>query len=131
MPRYFSREEANALLPALRTLLGRIQRLVHDLAKAKEELKALMPPTKGNGHASHSTEIVARHRQIEERRRQINETVEEAQALGCEVKDIERGLIDFLALREGREVYLCWHMGEEQVEWWHALETGYRGRQRL
>ena len=55
-------------------------------------------------------------------------TLEEA---GIVVRDIDRGLIDFPAIRDGEEVYLCWELGEDAVEYWHDLESGYRGRQEL
>jgi len=48
-----------------------------------------------------------------------------------EIKDVDRGLIDFPALRDGKEVFLCWEMGEEDIEFWHDLDAGYRGRERL
>jgi hypothetical protein len=48
-----------------------------------------------------------------------------------QVKDLRRGLLDFPALRDGREVFLCWEKDEEDIEFWHDLETGYGGRERL
>ena len=47
------------------------------------------------------------------------------------VRDIDRGLIDFPAILDGEEVYLCWELGEDAIGFWHDLETGYRGRQPL
>ena len=57
--------------------------------------------------------------------------MEAIHALGCELKHVDQGLIDFPALREGREVYLCWRLGEPTIGWWHDLDTGFAGRQPL
>jgi len=57
--------------------------------------------------------------------------VERVQSYGCQLKDMEMGLIDFPAIRDGREVYLCWKLGEEQIGYWHDVEAGYAGRQPL
>lgn len=54
--------------------------------------------------------------------------VERLGDLGVELKDLDRGLLDFPALRGGAEVLLCWHVGEESVSSWHGLEEGYAGR---
>ncbi|MGH7488523.1 MAG: DUF2203 domain-containing protein [bacterium] len=51
--------------------------------------------------------------------------------MGCELKGVDEGLIDFPSEREGQTVYLCWKLGEERIEWWHELDTGFAGRQRL
>jgi hypothetical protein len=51
--------------------------------------------------------------------------------MGIELKDPEQGLIDFRSIREGREVYLCWKLGEERVSHWHEIDAGFAGRQAL
>jgi hypothetical protein len=61
----------------------------------------------------------------------IEEMVGEIQSYGCIVKNFNAGLLDFLAERDGRPVYLCWRFGEPRVEFYHELHTGFRGRQRI
>jgi len=61
----------------------------------------------------------------------MNGLIEKVQGMGVELKDVEVGLIDFRSIREGREVYLCWQLGEEHVTHWHELDTGFAGRQPL
>ncbi len=61
--------------------------------------------------------------------RQITTLVEHIQRQGVEVKDVRRGLIDWRAERDGREVYLCWQYGEQTLSWWHELADGFAGRQ--
>lgn len=60
---------------------------------------------------------------------QLNEFIDELALVGVELKDFERGLIDFPALHEGREVYLCWHRGEQSIVAWHEIDSGFAGRQ--
>jgi hypothetical protein len=62
---------------------------------------------------------------------QINGLVERINDMGCELKDADMGLLDFRTLMDGREVYLCWKLGEEHVAYWHDMETGFAGRQPL
>ena len=61
----------------------------------------------------------------------LRKLAEELSSFGCELKDPDRGLIDFLSLRDGREIYLCWYLGEERINYWHYLHTGFAGRQPL
>ena len=97
----FTRAEAEALLPRVRPLLEDIQR-----RKASYNRRASAP-------VAHELEAL------------LTEVTE----LGVEVKDLDRGLIDFRTMRRGREVYLCWMLGEgERISWWHDLETGFAGR---
>lgn len=58
----------------------------------------------------------------------LAELREELEDIGCELKDFEVGLVDFPALRDGREIFLCWKLGEEQIEYWHTVTSGYNGR---
>jgi hypothetical protein len=55
--------------------------------------------------------------------------VRQIQSLGAEIKDINSGLVDFLSLRGGQEVYLCWQFDEEKIRFWHELDAGFAGRQ--
>jgi len=57
--------------------------------------------------------------------------INELSDFGCELKEPDTGLIDFLSLRNGREIYLCWHLGEERINFWHHLNAGFAGRQPL
>ena len=61
----------------------------------------------------------------------LQSSVERLQAIGCEVKSIEEGLIDFPHWRKGQEVYLCWKLGEQDIEYWHETDAGFAGRRKL
>jgi hypothetical protein len=121
--RHFSREEASALLPQLTALLSQLQEAKDELTDTEaHEALSEAAPTNGGGEQGRQVGVAF----LEVRR--ILETVERA---GIVLRDIDRGLVDFPALMDGREVYLCWELGEEDVGYWHDLEGGYGGREPL
>ena len=122
--RHFTVEEANALLgriePVLRSLREARDRLTD--AEAHEAL-AGAAPTNGGGDPG---------RNVGEAFLEVRRMLLALQELGIVVQDIKRGLIDFPAIHEGREVYLCWELDEPpRIAFWHDLEAGYAGRQPL
>jgi hypothetical protein len=121
--RHFTREEANALLPQLTTLLTQLREAKDELtdAEAHESLSEAAP-TNGGGEEGRQVGVAF----LEVRR--MLETVERA---GLVLRDIDKGLIDFPAVSDGREIYLCWELGEDEVGYWHDLEGGYGGREPL
>ena len=131
MPRYFTLEEVIALLPSLRPLLHEAQGLSRRMLALQHDVKQMAPPSVGNGHSQHAGDALEKGRQLEQMNRRLQLILATAKDLGCEVKDIDSGLVDFLAQREGKEVYLCWRMDEDTLGWWHDLDTGFQGRQPL
>ena len=130
MPDYFTRAEAEALLPRITPVLHEIQRLrqaqrEHDEALAADRAKVL-----GNGHLppeqlrEHQRESLAAERQVARLARALGE-------LGVILKDLDTGLVDFLALRDSHPIYLCWRLGEPRIAWWHEIEAGFAGRMPL
>jgi hypothetical protein len=131
MAKHFTRAEAEALLPRVEPLLLDLQRLARELVQTLEAMAVLQEKMRGNGHA-HVGEYGRLHERSEELRAEAEAHAGELGELGIELKDIESGLIDFPALREGRTVYLCWRLGEgERIHWWHELDAGFAGRQPL
>jgi hypothetical protein len=130
MAHYFTREEAEALLPEISVVLRKIQESHKGYLQTKEELESLRLQAAGNGHHLHERML---HVQKEHSRHAhaFRKLLEELTSLGCELKDPERGLIDFLSLRNGEEIYLCWYLGEGRISYWHGLNTGFVGRQPL
>jgi hypothetical protein len=122
----FSVEEANAMIPAVRTILLRIQRAHRRLlAYEKQAKRAAEGAERGGGGMPEGPRYVSFL--IE-----LFSSAGELEALGVQLKDQSRGLIDFPSLRDGRVVLLCWHLGEgDQIEWWHDVEAGFSGRQPL
>ncbi len=84
----------------------------------------------GNGHHLQGR-IQRLHHDVLEAVQTLRAAIEELQEAGCELKDPDTGLIDFLSLRDEREVYLCWRLGEDRIRFWHDLDTGFAGRQPL
>lgn len=127
MAKYFSRGEAEALLPRIEPLLREIQELRQELAAREQRVAELQVKLMGNGH-SQGGEMAELRREMGALAQAITERISDINALGVLVKDLDSGLVDFLALREGEEVYLCWRLGEDGIGWWHEIETGFAGR---
>ena len=116
-------DEANALIPRLKTVLERIRRTQEELAKDKT-VAAVREKAAQNGGGLPGRHLSTLTKTLESDLRQLADW-------GIVLRDPSIGLIDFLHKREGETVFLCWKLGESRVEWWHPLETGIAGRQRL
>lgn len=121
--KHYTREEAQALLPQLRQWLKRLNELRHELERSDKRLTSLMHPGNDLGGDLVNTWI----RTLAG----MQELLSEFQRRDIQIKDLERGLLDFPAIIGGKEVFLCWEQDEENVEFWHDLDTGYGGRERL
>ena len=128
MARYFTLEEATALLPRLRAEIAALQSGTRELAEQRAALAALMELPKLNGRAGEAGE---RERRIAELLRDLGARLDALTALGIEVKNLDDGLVDFPHWRDGRVVYLCWRVEEERIAYWHETDAGFRGRQPL
>lgn len=117
--RYFTPEEAEQVLPVVR---DRVTRLVEDLRRAQALADVLERSATGR-------EVTAA--EIEGLKRDVHGHMREIEAHGVEIKGVQPALLDFPALRDGQEVYLCWREGEEHIAWWHPRHTGVQGRQPL
>lgn len=122
--RYFSVEEANALLPEISPLMEQLLERRAEIIATKDTIGELVHHSNSDFGGPAATALVKEFIAIEE-------LVEQIRSFGCVIKDLNNGLIDFLALREGREIYLCWRFGEPRIEFFHELHTGFAGRQRV
>ncbi len=132
--RLFTKDEASALLPRLTEIFRRmdpklarlreIQDLVEDAEAYWHSTGEGMPPEERVTH----DRLVA---QAAEARASVDAEVRSIQALGCELKDVQQGLVDFPSTIEGSVAYLCWQRGEASIAYWHTLETGFAGRRPL
>jgi hypothetical protein len=121
--RHYTVAEANAALP---WVVERIERLRSARVRltdeeVREALTAAAPQNGGGEPGRHVSEAFL----------EMRSALTELQATEIVLRDLDRGLIDFPAMRDGREVYLCWEEGEDEVAYWHDLDTGYGGRQPL
>ena len=119
----FTVEEANALLPRVRVIVGRIQRAHRKVSHYRDEAKqAAEAAEQGGGGIS---EGIAYATVLTE----LTTQIAALEGLGVQLKDFDRGLVDFPSLRDGRVVLLCWQMGEgDELEWWHDIDAGFAGR---
>jgi hypothetical protein len=121
--KHYTRDEARRLLPQVRQWLTRCTQVQAELQILDERLSGLMAPGADlggdlvNTWARKLVELEGAFLEFE--RREI------------QVKDIQRGLVDFPAIIGGREVFLCWEQDEEDIEFWHELDAGFAGRERL
>lgn len=124
--KFFTLDEANALLPRVRqqlVLLREIRRRIVGL-QAKVDIEELT----SSGLATDRRRVEDLLKTIDTDVQTFHRSLEAFQALGCELKDLERGLVDFYSMRGNDVVYLCWMDGEDGIEWWHPLDTGVKGR---
>ncbi len=121
--KHYTREEARALLPKIRAWLARLKEQRDQAEKLDQRLGQLVR----NGHDAGGESV----NRLVEGLVSMKDILVEFQRREIQIKDLERGLIDFPALLAGREVFLCWEQDEDDVEFWHDLNAGYAGRERL
>lgn len=119
--KHYSIEEANALLPHLAPALVELQ----DKWERARDIQATITHAAGTNGGSEKRESWARTLA------RVQELLARFERWEVILRDVERGLIDFPALVDGAEAYLCWQMGETSVTHWHPPEAGFAGRQRL
>jgi hypothetical protein len=135
MARFFDLDEANAALPELRTILATLRDERTQLIALRDEFARETTPERAAGPADPDPAIDEERRRIRLRMQgvidQMQAGVARIDELGVTLREIETGLIDFPALVTGRQVWLCWRLGEGDIEWWHELDEGFAGRRHL
>jgi hypothetical protein len=129
--RYFTPAEANEALQTVRPLVEELvahRRALSEAAGRRAELGRVVA---GNGGGVDAADFATLDAEATQKAAEIAELIGRIQELGILVKDLDLGLIDFPALREGDEVLLCWQLGEGDVAFWHGLEEGFAGRKPL
>jgi hypothetical protein len=132
MSRRFTLAEAQSLIPRVDRLLRQAIEMKGAYDEAEKQIQAFQERVMMMGGVS-----VDRERAVEARTRrdgaaaQLRSSIEQVQEVGCLIKDLDIGLIDFPTLYRGNEVYLCWKLGEGGIEYWHGVEEGFRGRKKI
>ena len=121
--KHYTRDEARALLPQIWEWLKRLVQLRADLEKVEKRLGAMSKPGRDLGGSVVNNWV----RTLAE----LKEVLLEFHRREIQIKDLDRGLLDFPAIIGGKEVFLCWEQDEEDIEFWHDLDAGYAGRERL
>jgi hypothetical protein len=130
-PRYFTLAEANAALEELRPLAEEMVAKRRELVEAQAQRAALGAQVGANGGDLTPSDFADADQELERAASELAHSVEQIQAAGVLVKDLDQGLLDFPALREGEEILLCWRVGEADIRYWHGLEEGFAGRKPL
>lgn len=130
--KYFTLDEAQSLLPLLESLLKRAIEAKRAADEIEQEFRDLSQKIFMSGGMFLEVDRLRRRRKAyDAQAQQAKDLIEEIDAIGVQVKDLDTGLLDFPCLIDGETVLLCWKMGEERIEFWHTLESGFRGRQKL
>lgn len=130
--RYFTVEEAEALIPELTRILSTVMAARREAAERQALLDEARQQVAVMGGMRVDVQALGERRATVDRLlARVNEGVQQIVNLGGEPKDLEMGLVDFPFLLKGRVVYLCWKYGEDRIGFWHGLEEGFRGRKPL
>jgi hypothetical protein len=129
--RHFTPEEANELLSEVRPIAEELVARRRAFVVTTARRARLASRIAGNGGDFDPQEPRALQEQLVQEGEAVAQCVEQLDRLGVLVKDLDRGLLDFPALRTGEEVLLCWQVGEDEVAYWHGLEEGFAGRKDL
>jgi hypothetical protein len=124
---FFTLDEANAILPKVRQQLGLLKELRRNIIRRQAEAD-IEELTGGPGPDGRLEGLLG---EIQADIRSFHSTLEKFRAMGCELKDLDRGLVDFYSMRGNEVVFLCWLESEASIAWWHPLNTGVQGRQPL
>ncbi len=122
MPRYFTLQEANETLDLIRPLMDEIQQIRRKIMKDQPDTWPVVIKSAGNGGNRALSKMVQDFEKLDA-------LVHRIQDMDVLIKDANLGLLDFPALRDGREVYLCWQYGEGKIAFWHEIDAGFAGRQ--
>ena len=122
--RYFTLAQAQAALDILRPLVVEIMEIRQSILEREPEVWPVVAKAAGNGGNRIASQLAQEFGRLDQAIRAILAT-------GALLKDIDIGLVDFPALQEGREIYLCWKYGEETISFWHEIDAGFSGRQPL
>jgi hypothetical protein len=132
MPRHFRLEEAERLLPevehALRDAI--FQKAEYQTAEGELNRAVQRIRLAGGSRVSPGPFLALRARK-DAASTALTAAVERVNKLGAQIKDLDIGLIDFPAMYQGREVLLCWKLGEERIAWWHGTDEGFKGRKAI
>jgi hypothetical protein len=129
MPKRFTLAEAQSLIPRVGQLLRDAIELKTAYDEAEQEIHTFQQRVMmmGGVAVDRDSALQSRSRR-EDAASKLRAAIEEVQEIGCLIKDLDIGLIDFPTTYRGEEVYLCWKLGEPGIEFWHGVEEGFRGR---
>ncbi len=128
--KYFTVEEANKALPLVRMILGDIVRQSRVVEDLQQRLSIVSRERRRPSNDLYTEELAQSQAELEAEDAKLRSYIDELKRLGVEFKGPD-GLCDFYSIMDGREVFLCWRLGEPEVSYWHDLDAGFVGRQPL
>jgi len=132
MPRRFNLAEAQRLIPRVESLMRDAQARKEDYDQAERAIQAFAERVMLMGGMNVDRDRARNARQLRDSAAQnLRDTIERVQQLGCVVKDLDTGLVDFPTRFRGVDVYLCWRLGESAIGFWHGMDEGFRGRKAI
>ena len=132
MPKRFTLTEAESLLPEIDSILREAVSLKAQYLEAEEAIQSFAQRVAMQGGVLVDRATVMRNRAQRDRHgERLKAAVEKLHDFGCVIKDLDVGLVDFPTLFHGREVYLCWRMGEPGIGYWHGVDEGFAGRKQI
>jgi hypothetical protein len=132
MSKRFTLTEAEGLLPEIETIMREAVGLKAQYLEAEQSLQTFMQRVAMQGGVVVDRETVLQNRaERDAHGERLKAAVEKLQEFGCVIKDLDIGLVDFPTLFHGREVYLCWKMGESGISFWHGTDEGFAGRKQI
>jgi hypothetical protein len=127
----FTLEEANAALAEVRPLAERMVEVRRELTETTAKLERRRLAVAGNGGGLSVQETQEFQELAVKQGMELARCIEAIAEIGAQVKDLDRGLLDFPAQRDGEDILLCWHVGEDEIRYWHGLDEGFAGRKPL
>jgi len=128
---HYTLDQARAQLPWLTQILAQIKEIGARSEQLRGDVDRLVGRLQANGHAAVDDAISDRHNEAQHTQDELENLAGQIAERNIILRDVQRGLIDFPSLRGGREVYLCWVLGETDIEYWHDTDAGFAGRQPL
>ncbi|MBV6393694.1 MAG: hypothetical protein KPEEDBHJ_02936 [Anaerolineales bacterium] len=122
MPKYYTPDEANNMLKIVRPLVRELMDIAERIRSRQPELWAVAEKSAGNGGNPELSKLLPDFDRLDA-------LIHRFQEMSVEIKDLQTGLIDFPALKDGRVIYLCWKYNEGRIRFWHEVEAGFAGRQ--
>ena len=129
MPRFFTLEQAEKVLPDVDSAIRRVMSLKAEYEVLQSEWQSFSERLVATGGMRvDRSRVMEQKNSREEAALALKQAVDKVHEFGCVVKDLDIGLIDFPTLFQGEEVYLCWKLGEAGIQYWHGVDEGFRGR---
>jgi len=124
----FSLQEASGLLPELTDHIRAMRHSHARINALRDKIAVLELVGGGEERSPEHREYVDRKTEFDTHIGRFNDRLHRVQEMGCLLKDVHQGLVDFYCVHEGRLIFLCWKLGEKEIAFWHELDTGYSGR---